>query len=177
MEVVDLPLKGLKLITPRIWRDERGFFFETYRSSLYANSGIASQFVQDNLSCSHKNTLRGLHYQSFPGQDKLVTCLSGTVWDVAVDLRRESATFGKWYAVELDDQKLQQLFIPVGFAHGFCVLSDTAIVQYKVSAVYDPATERSVRWNDPAIAIEWPIGAPVLSLRDQNSPFFEEVLV
>lgn len=175
MLCTDLSLKGLKKLTPRIFRDERGFFLESYRQPIYQASGIDVPFVQDNLSFSQYGTIRALHFQSAPGQAKLVTCLDGRIWDVAVDIRPDSPTFGRWEGVFLDSEKREQLFIPVGFAHGFCVLSPTALVQYKVSAVYDPATECSIRWNDPTIAIVWPIDQPVLSARDQTCPLFKEI--
>lgn len=175
MLCVDLPLQGLKKLCPRIFCDERGFFLESYQEAAYSEAGIAVPFVQDNLSFSKKNTIRALHFQSTPGQAKLVTCLEGRIWDVAVDIRPHSPTFGKWHGEFLDSEKREQLFIPVGFAHGFCALSETALVQYKVSAPYHPVTECSIRWNDPTLAIEWPIQTPLLSERDQNSPFFHEV--
>ncbi len=175
MQISDLRIKGLKLIKPRIFKDERGFFFESYRKDLYLSLGIEVPFVQDNVSFSQKGTVRALHFQSHPGQAKLVSCIQGKIWDVAVDIRPESPTFGQWEAVELDDQGHHQLFVPIGFAHGFCVLSETALVQYKVSAPYDAKTECSIRWNDPDINVIWPIQQPVLSPRDQISPYFKEV--
>ncbi len=175
MHAADLRLSGLKLITPKIFSDERGFFLETYRLPLYAEAGVAVSFVQDNLSLSKQNTVRALHFQSSPGQAKLVSCVQGKIWDVAVDIRRGSSTFGQWEAVELDDILRRQLFVPVGFAHGYCVLSETALVQYKTSSPYDPATEKSIRWNDPKIGIAWPIRKPILSPRDELSPFLHEV--
>ncbi len=175
MQVTDLKLSGLKLIRPRVFTDERGFFFESYRQPLYAGEGINIPFVQDNVSFSRKGTIRALHFQSNPGQAKLVSCLEGTIWDVAVDIRPSSSTFMQWVGVELNDATHEQLFIPVGFAHGFCVLSDTARVQYKVSAPYDPKTECSIRWNDPDLNIAWPIQNPLLSPRDQTSPLFKEM--
>lgn len=174
MEWTDLRLAGLKLITPRLFQDERGFFFESYRAESYLAHGVGP-FVQDNASFSRKGTIRALHFQSHPGQAKLVSCVQGEIWDVAVDLRRESPTFMEWEAVLLDDQSHQQLFIPNGFAHGFCVLSEAARVHYKVSAPYDPKTECSIRWNDPDLKISWPIQDPILSPRDQLSPFFKEM--
>lgn len=175
MLCTDLSLKGLKKLTPRIFRDERGFFLESYRQPLYASCGIETPFVQDNLSFSQAGTIRALHFQSSPGQAKLVTCLEGRIWDVAVDIRPDSPTFGKWEGVFLDSETREQLFVPIGFAHGFCVLSPTALVQYKVSALYDPSTERSIRWNDPTLAIDWPTPTPILSTRDQTCPLFTEV--
>ena len=158
-------LSGLALISPKVFPDERGYFFESYRAHL-------GTFPQDNVAFSKKNVLRGLHYSS---QAKLVSCLQGMIWDVAVDIRPDSPTFGEWEAVVLDDVSHQQFFIPVGFAHGYCVLSDTALVHYKVSALFDPKTEMSIRWNDPDLAIVWPIENPILSLRDKHSPFWKEI--
>lgn len=175
MEVTDLALSGLKLIKPRVFRDERGFFFESYREELYAVQGIPT-FVQDNVSLSCKNTIRGLHFQSHPGQAKLISCVQGTIWDIVLDIRPESPTFMKWNAVELDDQMHQQLYVPLGFAHGFCVLSPTARVHYKVSAPYNPRTEMSIRWNDASLNIPWPTTTPILAPRDQTSPYFHEVI-
>lgn len=175
MEVTDLEFKGLKLVSPRLFQDERGFFFESYSESRYRGAGIDVSFVQDNVSFSRNGTIRGLHFQSSPGQAKLVSCAQGKIWDVAVDLRPDSETFGQWRGVVLDDEKHQQLFIPVGFAHGFCVLSEMARVQYKVSSFYDAKTECSIRWNDPDLNIDWPTKDPLLSPRDQISPFFKEL--
>lgn len=167
-----LRLPGLLLIEPTIFADERGYFLETYRQGAYE---FDASFVQDSLSFSKKNTIRALHFQSDPGQAKLVTCLEGEIWDVVVDIRPESTTFGKWEVVTLDGKKKEQLFVPVGFAHGFCILSEAALVQYKVSSVYNPKTECAIRWNDPDIGISWPVQNPILSTRDQTSPFFKEV--
>lgn len=175
MDAVDLELRGLKLLSPKIFGDERGYFFESYRQPLYSEAGIVEMFVQDNISFSKRGAVRGLHYQEKPGQAKLVSCLQGTIWDVAVDIRPGSETFGKWAAAHLDDVHCRQLYVPIGFAHGFCVLSETAKVCYKVSALYDPKTERAIRWNDPDLQVAWPIENPILSPRDQLSPFFKEV--
>lgn len=174
MQLTHLRLAGLKLIKPRIFFDERGFFFESYREDLYREHGIGP-FVQDNASFSKGRAIRALHFQSHPGQDKLVSCLQGQIWDVAVDIRPDSSTFMQWEAVVLDSENHHQFYIPKGFAHGFCVLSETARVHYKVSAPYDPKIEHSIRWNDPDLKIAWPVPNPILSLRDQNSPFFKEI--
>ncbi len=174
MHITPLKLSGVLLITPKIFQDDRGFFLESYRQPLYATHGIEPSFVQDSLSFSKRGTVRGLHYQKKPGQAKLITCIQGCIWDVAVDIRPDSPTFGQWEAVEIDDQKRQQIFIPIGFAHGFCVLSETALIQYKVSSVYDPINEYAIRWNDPEIGVKWPTKSPILSQRDQTSPFFKE---
>ena len=174
MQIEDLFLDGLTLITPRVSRDERGYFFESYRDEFYLKAEIGP-FVQDNISFSCKNTIRAFHFQSLPGQAKLVACLQGEIWDVAVDIRAGSPTFLKWKAILLNDKNMKQVYIPIGFLHGFCVLSDTAQVQYKVSSPYNPNTEKSVRWNDPEIGVDWPVKNPILSLRDQSSPTFQEI--
>lgn len=172
MEVVELPLSGLKLIRPRVFRDARGFFVESYHEPRYRAAGIDCRFVQDNLSQSARGTLRGLHYQSSPGQAKLLSVARGRIFDVAVDIRPDSPTFGRWHAVYLDGDAAEQLYIPIGFAHGFCVTSEVAEVMYKVSAVYDPKTEQGIAWNDPEIGVAWPIGEPTLSERDQRAESF-----
>jgi dTDP-4-dehydrorhamnose 3,5-epimerase len=172
VEVVNLEPAGLKLIRPVVFGDDRGFFLETYSAAKYAAAGIDAAFVQDNHSRSVKGTLRGLHYQSTPGQSKLVRVTSGRIWDVAVDIRPESPTFGRWYGTELDDVRREQLFVPIGFAHGFCVLSDAAEVEYKVSSLYDGKTECSIAYADPELAIPWPVAKPLLSDRDQKAESF-----
>lgn len=176
MDILDLELSGLKLLKPRLYADERGFFLESYRASLYTSLGIDCSFVQDNRSFSKKGTLRGMHFQRKPGQAKLVSVIEGKIFDVAVDMRKESPTFGKWAGVYLDGESCQQLFIPIGFAHGFCVLSESAHVTYKVSSPYDPEEEKGFRFDDPEIGIQWPIDQPLLSLRDIGAPRFQEVL-
>ncbi len=176
MQIRSLRISGLKVISPRIFPDDRGFFLETFRKPLYEKEGVDVSFVQDNLVFSQKNVIRGLHFQNHPGQAKLVTCLQGTIWDVAVDIRPNSPTFGEWEAVVLESNLYEQFFIPVGFAHGYCVLSDTALVSYKVSSIYDPLEERSIRWNDPDLNIAWPTQDPVISARDSKSSFWKEIL-
>ena len=175
MEVLDLSLQGLKLIKPRVFRDERGFFLESFRQSLFVELGINCSFLQDNHSYSQQGTLRGMHFQSFPGQAKLIRVAVGQIYDVAVDIRPASSTYGKWEGVVLDDQSHHQFFIPVGFAHGFCVLSQHAHVLYKVSTPYDPQFEKGFVWNDPTINIRWPIEHPLVSKRDQEAPSFCEI--
>jgi len=172
MEIIELPLAGAKLVRPRVFRDSRGFFFESYSQPRYQAAGITETWVQDNHSCSTKGTLRGLHYQSRPGQAKLVRVTSGVIFDVIVDIRPDSPTFGRWHGEEIDAEAHEQLYLPVGFAHGFAVLSDIAEVQYKVSSPYDGATECAIRWNDPELGVAWPIAEPILSQRDQTSEFF-----
>lgn len=175
MQVIDLRLSGLKKIVPRLFKDVRGYFFESYRQPIYASLGIGDFFVQDNVSLSQRGTIRALHFQAPPGQAKLVSCLQGKIWDVAVDVRSDSPTFGQWEAVELDDESCAQIYIPAGFAHGFCVLSESAKVHYKTSTIYDPQKEISIRWNDPDLKIAWPVQNPILSPRDQISPYFKQV--
>lgn len=170
VDVIDLPLAGLRLVTPRVFRDERGSFVETYRQTSYRAAGIDVAFVQDNHSRSQRGTLRGMHFQTTPGQAKLVRCAAGVIFDVAVDIRPGSPTYGHWHGVTLDAEQHHQLYVPVGFAHGFCVLSDTADVAYKVSSTYDAATERGFHYADPDVGIAWPITSPLVSGRDQAAP-------
>ncbi|MBY0529158.1 MAG: dTDP-4-dehydrorhamnose 3,5-epimerase [Rhabdochlamydiaceae bacterium] len=176
MNAVSLTLEGVVLLQPKVFRDERGFFRETYRAALYQERGILDAFVQDNHSYSTQGTLRGMHFQRIPGQAKLITVVSGCIYDVVVDIRRESPTFGKWEGVYLNHETAEQLYIPVGFAHGFCVLSEEAHVMYKVSAYYDSEEERSFRFDDPTVGIVWPVQTPLLSVRDLKAPLFSEVV-
>jgi len=176
MEVKELSLQGVKLIRPKIFCDDRGFFRETFRKPLYHQSGIDCDFVQDNHSFSKQGTIRGMHFQRSPGQAKLVTVMEGKIFDVFVDIRPESPTFGKWDGVYLDASLGEQIFIPVGYAHGFCVISEQAHVCYKVSNIYDPSEERNFRFDDPAVGISWPIEKPLLSDRDRKSPFLKEAI-
>ena len=168
--------KEAKRVRPRVHFDERGFFWECYREPHYKKIGIDTLFVQDNHSFSKKGTLRGMHFQRSPGQAKLVSVISGKIFDVIVDIRPNSPTFGKWEGFYLDDQHRDQLFIPVGFAHGFCVLSDEAHILYKVSHVYVPEEEKGFRFDDPFVGIQWPIAAPHLSPKDAQAPSFHEAL-
>jgi len=169
-------LKDAALITPTVYRDERGFFLETYRECLLKAAGIDCQFVQDNHSRSTRGTLRGLHFQYSPGQAKLVRCASGTVYDVIVDLRKDSPTYKQWQGFELSDDNQHQLFIPVGFAHGFCVLSDVADFVYKCSSYYDADTEGSLAYDDPTIGVDWPTkNELIVSDRDRKAPLFTEI--
>lgn len=176
MEILKTPLDGLLIIKPRIFKDDRGWFLESYNKRTFATAGIAETFVQDNHSASVVNTLRGLHFQTHPGQAKLIRCTSGRIWDVAVDIRPSSATFGMHFGAELSSQDASQLLIPVGFAHGFLVLSETAEVQYKCSNVYNAATESGIQWDDPDLAVPWPLGSqpPVVSERDTRNQSFAE---
>ncbi len=155
--------------------DDRGFFFETFRANEYADLGIEGPFVQDNHSRSVRGTVRALHFQLQPGQGKLVRAARGAIWDVAVDLRRDSPTYGQYEAFELSDENARQVFIPIGFAHGFCVTSDEADVTYKVTSYYDGPTERGIAFDDPAIGIPWPVESPLVSDRDRSNPTLEEI--
>jgi dTDP-4-dehydrorhamnose 3,5-epimerase len=164
-------LPEVLIVEPRVFRDERGFFVETYHAPRYRAAGIDVTFVQDNHSRSTRGTLRGLHWQVAPhAQAKLIRVLAGEILDVAVDIREDSPTRGRWAAVPLSADNFRQLFVPVGFAHGFLVLSDEADIEYKCSDVYDPASERGLMWNDPALGISWPIADPILSGRDRAHP-------
>lgn len=175
MDIVELRLPDLRLIKPKVFKDGRGFFMESFNGPLYEKNGISETFQQDNHSYSQKGCIRGMHFQSSPGQAKLVRVAVGKIFDVAVDMRPDSPTFGQWEGVMLDALSHWQLFVPVGFAHGFCVLSDEAHVLYKVTSPYNPQTEKGFRWNDPTIQIDWPIDNPIVSERDQLSPFFREL--
>ena len=170
MRSVDTDIEGLIIVEPDVYPDKRGFFTETFQAQRYAGAGINCAFVQDNLSYSTKGTLRGLHFQVNRPQAKLVHVISGEIFDVAVDLRPGSATFGKWAGVDLSGTNHHQLFIPEGFAHGFYVLSDTAYFAYKCSDFYAPDDEGGVLWSDPDIGIRWPAGDPIVSARDQGLP-------
>ena len=169
-------LPGLVLLAPAVHGDARGFFMETFRADAWGAAGIANDFVQDNHSRSRRGTLRGIHYQTHPGQAKLVRVACGRVLDVVVDLRRGSPTFGEWESVELDDEQGLQLYIPIGFGHGFCVLSEFADFVYKCTAYYDAATEAGIRFDDPAVGIRWPEDVELLfSDRDRDAPRLAEV--
>jgi len=177
MKVTTTSLPGVLLVEPRVFKDDRGVFFETYAAVRYAENGIAGPFVQDNFSRSVRGTLRGLHYQEPFAQGKLVQVLNGTVFDVAVDLRRGSPTFAKWYGVELSAERPVQVWIPPGFAHGFCVMSDCADFVYKCTAPYRPDAERGIRWDDPTIGIRWPVTHPLLSKKDEAAPWLNDAQV
>lgn len=171
-------IEGLLVVRPQVFRDPRGFFMESYNRERFAQAGISTEFAQDNHSLSVRGTLRGLHFQTTPGQAKLIRCTRGRIWDVAVDIRPESATFGRHYARELTSGEGAMLYIPVGFAHGFLVLSDEAEVQYKCSNVYDAATETGLAWDDADLNVSWPLdrvgGTPLLSERDKANPSFAD---
>lgn len=168
-------LEGVVLLEPAVHGDARGFMVETYRRDAWGGAGVDVDFVQQNHSRSSKGTLRGIHFQTRPGQAKLVRCVRGAIFDVAVDLRRDSPTFGRWEGHVLDDESHRQLYVPVGFGHGFAVLSDVADVAYQLSSTYDPATESGIAWDDPDVAVEWPVPEPLLSERDKSAPRLAEV--
>ncbi len=167
MKVETTKLDGVLLVTPQVFGDDRGFFMETYNQQKAEELGLPANFVQDNHSKSSKGVLRGLHYQSPQWQGKLVRTVQGEIFDVAVDIRAGSSTFGEWVGFYLNDENKQQLYVPEGFAHGFVVTSDTAEVVYKCTSLYEPSQEGSVLWNDPDIGIVWPTDAPLLSAKDQ----------
>ena len=173
MKIVATALDGVLILEPRVFEDARGFFFESYHAERYANAGLPERFVQDNHSCSVPGTLRGLHYQLRRPQGKLVRVLRGAVFDVAVDIRRGSPTFGRWVGIELSTANKRQLFIPAGFAHGFCVMSEESEVEYKCTDYYDRADEIGARWD--SAGIEWPIDDPLLSPKDAALPTLSEL--
>jgi dTDP-4-dehydrorhamnose 3,5-epimerase len=176
MERLPTRLDGLVLLAPAVHGDERGFFMETWRADTWQVEGVPAAFVQDNHSRSRRGTLRGIHFQTDPGQGKLVRVARGCVLDVVVDLRRGSPTFGEWEAIELDDRHGAQLWIPVGFGHGFCVLSEVADFVYKCTSYYDPATEAGIRFDDPDVGIGWPDDVELLySERDRSAPALADV--
>jgi dTDP-4-dehydrorhamnose 3,5-epimerase len=168
------PLPGVLVVTPRVFGDARGFFLETFHQAKYAAHGITGPFVQDNWSHSAKGILRGLHFQNPNAQGKLVQVVRGAVFDVAVDIRVGSPTFGKWFGLELSEGNKRQLWIPAGFAHGFCALSDDTDFMYKCTALYAPDCEQSIRWDDPAIGIDWPVKQPALSKKDLEAPLLAD---
>jgi dTDP-4-dehydrorhamnose 3,5-epimerase len=175
MKVTQTRLPGVLIIEPEAFGDARGFFLETFSQKRYEQAGIKLPFVQDNVSLSAKNVLRGLHFQYPKGQGKLVQVLSGEVFDAAVDIRAGSPTFGQWVADNLSVSNHKQLYIPPGFAHGFCVLSDTAIFSYKCTEYYDPAAEGGIIFNDPDINIPWPVQTPIVSVKDTRCPRLKDI--
>ena len=175
MQAVATRLQGPILLEPRAFRDERGFFQESFRASALAEHGISHPFVQDNHSRSTQGVLRGMHFQVGEGQAKLVRCARGAILDVVVDIRAGSPTFGQWEAHVLDDERHHQLYVPVGFGHGFAVLSDLADVTYLLSSLYDPLTESGIAWDDPDVGVDWQVEEPLLSERDKNGPKLAEV--
>lgn len=176
LEVIREPLPGLLVLKPRVFQDERGFFLETWQKERYKEIGIKENFVQDNWSRSTKGVLRGLHFQKEHPQGKLVSVKRGKVYDVAVDIRKDSPTFGKWYGEELSDNNHLQMYVPKGFAHGFCVLSERADFVYKCTDFYDSEDEEGIRWNDKTLEINWPLEKPIISKKDKSLPLFTEIV-
>jgi len=172
---LETQIPDLVMIEPEVHADERGFLVETFREARWRELGIDVEFVQDTHSRSGHGTLRGLHFQTSPGQAKLLRCARGEILDVAVDLRRDSPTFGRWEGHVLDDENGHQLYVPIGFAHGFVVLSEVADVCYQVSSLYDPATESGIAWDDPEVGVDWQVAEPLLSERDKTAPKLSEI--
>ncbi|HYO74703.1 MAG TPA: dTDP-4-dehydrorhamnose 3,5-epimerase [Archangium sp.] len=177
MNVVKTELPGVLLLQPKRFGDDRGFFMEMFHAKRYEEAGITGPFVQDNFSRSAKGILRGLHFQEPNAQGKLVQVVAGAVYDVAVDVRRGSPTFGKFVGVELSADNRRQLWVPSGFAHGFCVLSESADFHYKCTDFYSPTTERGIAWNDPDLGIPWPVSSPLLSPKDAAAPRLKDAPV
>ena len=176
MKLIATRFEGVWIIEPKVFQDRRGWFVESWNRRAFAAAGIDADFVQDNHSQSSRNVLRGLHFQAPPqAQAKLVRCVAGKVWDVVVDIRHGSRTYGQWEGVELDAEAQRMLFVSVGFAHGFCVLSEAAEIQYKCSAYYAPELSLGVRWNDPAIGVAWPVREPLLSEQDCRHPLLADL--
>lgn len=175
MKITVTPLEGILVIEPRCFEDNRGFFLETYQRARYREAGIFDEFVQDNQSRSIKGVLRGMHFQVQRLQAQIVTVMRGRIFDVGVDLRPGSPTLGQWYGVELSDEGPRQIYMAPGFAHGFCVLSDWADLNYKVSRNYDAKDEGGLFWNDPDVGIRWPLSEPVVALRDANYPRLKDL--
>ena len=175
MKVIETGLAGVLIFENEIFRDPRGYLMEAWNQARYARAGLTASFVQDNLSFSSKGVLRGLHFQNPNMQGKMVFVLQGEIYDVAVDIRAGSPTFGRWVAVVLSEENRRQLFIPEGFAHGFCVTSETAMVFYKCTDLYTPAASGGIIWNDPDLGIPWPVGTPILSEKDKAYPSLKEM--
>lgn len=172
----ELEIPGMVLVETTRWKDPRGMFLESYKRSAFLDAGIPSEFLQDNFATSSQGVLRGIHFQRSPAaQGKLIRVSRGTIWDVGVDLREGSPTFGSWVGVELSGDSGTMLFLPPGFGHGYVVLSDQADVAYKATAEYEPLLDSGIRWDDPTLAVEWPVSTPVLSLKDEALPYLSEV--
>ena len=175
MKITQTELPGVLILEPEVLFDSRGYFLEIYNQERYAAAGLKLKFVQDNMSYSSRGVLRGLHFQNPHAQGKLVQVLVGEVWDVAVDIRSGSQTYGRWTAITLSGENKRQFYIPPGFAHGFCVLSDTALFTYKCTDFYHPECDGGVRWNDPDIGIAWPVANPILSEKDKQLPLLRDL--
>lgn len=175
MKITPLEVSEVLLLSPRVFKDDRGYFMETFSTRSFPTTQRPVTFVQDNVSFSSRRTLRGLHLQNPHGQGKLVMAVTGKILDVAVDVRVGSPTFGNWVSAELDEENMHQLYVPPGFAHGFCVMSETAHVHYKCTELYEPSCELSVRFDDPSIGIEWPVKEPLLSPKDAAAPLLADI--
>lgn len=176
MRIEKTPLEGLLVLEPNVWKDNRGYFFESFRLKMFQDLGIHVNFIQDNQSLSHKGSIRGLHFQAPPfEQGKLVRVIKGKVLDVVVDIRKTSATYGHHYSLELSEENNLQLWIPPGFAHGFSTLEDNTIFTYKCTNIYDKSSEGGIIWNDPTLKIDWKIDNPIISAKDENLPLFKEL--
>jgi dTDP-4-dehydrorhamnose 3,5-epimerase len=176
VQIIHTQIADVIVLEPKVYADKRGFFFESYNENSFAQIGITEHFIQDNHSHSKKNVLRGLHYQTERAQGKLVRVLQGEIFDVAVDLRPKSPTFGKWTGAILSSENHRMIWIPKGFAHGYCVTSETADVSYKVTDIYSPKHERTLLWKDPDVAIQWPLtDAPILSVKDRQGHFLQDL--
>jgi dTDP-4-dehydrorhamnose 3,5-epimerase len=179
MDVQTTEIAGLLIFKPKIFGDARGFFLETYNRERYRQAGLTEDFVQDNMSLSRKGVLRGLHFQKPYTQGKLVSVVFGQVWDVAVDLRKDSPTFGRWHGLYLDGESKTQFYVPAGFAHGFIVTSETALFSYKCTEIYHPECESALLWNDPDVGIRWPmpegLQSPELSAKDSVAPRLKDI--
>jgi len=174
MKIIETPLKGLLIIEPQVFKDERGYFYESYNQEKFFKAGIRDVFVQDNQSLSQKNVVRGLHFQHPPyAQAKLVRVIKGSVYDVVVDLRKDSSTYGQSFGIELTEENFLMLYVPVGFAHGFATLQDNTIFAYKCSAFYNKASEDTILWNDPTLNIDWKVQNPILSEKDKQGKLFQ----
>tara|TARA_B100000965_G_scaffold403188_1_gene430736 strand:+ start:249 stop:782 length:534 start_codon:yes stop_codon:yes gene_type:complete len=175
MKFIKTNLSGLYVLENEVFKDKRGFFLETFRSEIYTRKKINVNFVQENHSRSKKNTLRGLHFQKNKPQCQLVTVIRGKIYDVVVDIRKQSKTYGKWFGTYLSDKGIRQIYMSEGFAHGYCVLSDYADLHYKVTETYNPINECGLNYKDPHININWPVKKPIIKKRDKDFPFFEEL--
>lgn len=175
MKVIPTGIPDVVLLEPRVFPDDRGFFVETWNRQRYADAGVPAEFVQDNLSFSAAGVLRGMHFQNPVAQGKLVSVVQGAVFDVAVDVRRGSPTFGRWVGAELTSENRRQLWVPEGFAHGFVVTGESALFSYKCTRPYSPSTERSLRWDDPDVGIRWPVERPRLSPKDAEAPLLRDL--
>lgn len=179
MKIIDTKLEGVKIIEPKVFKDNRGFFMESFNDKQFVEAGLRFNFIQDNHSLSvEKGVIRGLHYQLSPkAQTKLVRVITGSIYDVAVDIRKDSPTFGEWIGVTLSEDNHCMLLVPKGFAHGFCTLTENTHVQYKVDDYYSAENDKGILWNDPSLSIDWPISNPILSEKDANQPLFKDVVI